>query len=216
MIPGRLSSCAFILSKQNNPQSNPKCVLQTLCAHFTSQKRPMTLGYWGPCECAHRVEEPQSTLKQLPLGALLELWPSRTMQLPAVNVFFQPSIIQGVVFNGRKDKLRALCWSNLITATALSLTVYPSFSQWENKPCCSFLCHDFEVYCYNLEWVANLFLLHHKKGKGISIVDKSISSLGLRVELKDELCIYMAFLHCIQHRDIGTCTNRVSDRLEAI
>lgn len=127
----------------------PKAILSA-CSKpfvFTSQRRHMT-GILRSmyCKCAHKGEEPQVPLNQQPLGALLELWPSRTMQLPAVNAFFQPSIIQGWFFNGSKDKLWTLFWSNLITVTALSLAVYNSLSQWENKPWCPFLCHDFEVY----------------------------------------------------------------------
>lgn len=123
------------------------CVPYPLCPlHLTEKAWDSGVFRSMHCKCAHRGEEPQLALNQLPWGALPELWPSRTMQLPAVNVFFQPSIIQGLFFNGSKDKLWTLFWSNLIAVTAFSLTIYLSLSQWENKPCCSFLCHDFQVY----------------------------------------------------------------------
>lgn len=73
VVPGKLSSCALILSKQNYPQRDPKYVFQSLCTHTTSQKRCESQGYSNPCKCALKDEEPELTLNKLPLGALPEL-----------------------------------------------------------------------------------------------------------------------------------------------
>lgn len=149
-------------------------------------------------------------IKPEPWGALSELWPSRTMQLPAVNVFFQPSIIQGLFFNGSEDKLWTLFWSNLIAVTAFSLTIYP-LSQWENKPCCSFLCHDFQVYHARIQsgWQFSPDFIIRKK-KGMLALQKNKSPAWVGEKNWKVSCVFI-WLFCIAFsREILALTGRES------
>lgn len=99
---------------------NPFCSL-----HLTEKTHDSGLLRSMYCKCAHKGEEPQLTLNQLPLGAPLEQWPSRTVQLPELMSFSSQLLFRdrfllevrkntGLYFGPILSRSQAFLWQSIL------------------------------------------------------------------------------------------------------